>query len=299
MIELRQLRYLIAASEAGSFSRAAQRLNIKQATLSRQIAYIEKRLGLVLFERQPAGAVLTPAGQHYLSVARRVVDEFAVINDWVRGRRAGMRGRLSVGFYTSLSAGNLKSTLADFVDRYPDIEVHPVERGRSRLTDGLTNGTIDIAVMLGDATYEGVIRRALWSERLLLAFAAGHPLADCRPIRWSDVAAERFVFSISDPGPEFARIVTSKLVRADREPLIVFEDAGRETILNTVALGHHVTLVAEAAAGNRLDGIRFREIDDRDGASRVAFSGYWRDDNANPVLRSFLDLIARRYAFSA
>ena len=55
MIELRQLRYLIAAAEAGSFSRAARSLNIKQATLSRQILQVEKRLGMVLFDRMTRG----------------------------------------------------------------------------------------------------------------------------------------------------------------------------------------------------------------------------------------------------
>lgn len=54
MIELRQLRYLIAAAEAGSFSRAARSMNIKQATLSRHIIEVEKRLGMALFDRGKA-----------------------------------------------------------------------------------------------------------------------------------------------------------------------------------------------------------------------------------------------------
>jgi DNA-binding transcriptional LysR family regulator len=51
VIELRQLRYLIAAAEAGSFSRAARNLNIKQATLSRHILNVEKRLGMTEDQR--------------------------------------------------------------------------------------------------------------------------------------------------------------------------------------------------------------------------------------------------------
>src|SRR5690606_41210287 len=66
MIELRQLRYLIAAAEAGSFSRAARNLNIKQATLSRHILEMEKRLGMTLFDRKTRGATLTENGATYL-----------------------------------------------------------------------------------------------------------------------------------------------------------------------------------------------------------------------------------------
>jgi hypothetical protein len=71
MIELRQLRYLIAAAEAGSFSRAARGMNIKQATLSRQILQIEKRLGITLFDRQTRGATLTRKGSIYFRTASR------------------------------------------------------------------------------------------------------------------------------------------------------------------------------------------------------------------------------------
>lgn len=61
MIELRQLRYLIAAAEAGSFSRAARNMNIKQATLSRHVIEVEKRLGMTLFDRRTRGATLRRA----------------------------------------------------------------------------------------------------------------------------------------------------------------------------------------------------------------------------------------------
>ena len=66
MIELRQLRYLIAAAEAGSFSRAARNMNIKQATLGRHILEVEKRLGIALFDRKTRGPTLTPNGATYL-----------------------------------------------------------------------------------------------------------------------------------------------------------------------------------------------------------------------------------------
>ena len=76
MIELRKLRYLIAAAEAGSFSRAARNLNIKQATLTRHILEVEQRLGIAMFDRGTRRATLTPNGKTYLTIARRIVKEF-------------------------------------------------------------------------------------------------------------------------------------------------------------------------------------------------------------------------------
>jgi DNA-binding transcriptional LysR family regulator len=110
VIELRQLRYVIAAAEAGSFSRAARILNIKQATLSRHILTVEKRLGVILFDRKTRGATLTANGKTYLRTVQRIVNEFAEVNAWVRATNSGHAGRLAVGFCTSFSAGNLRAT---------------------------------------------------------------------------------------------------------------------------------------------------------------------------------------------
>ena len=137
MIEFRQLRYLIAAAEAGSFSRAAQRLGIKQATLSRHILETEKRLGLVLFDRKTRGASLAVDGQTYLRKARHIVKELDELNEWVRSTRAGESGSVAVGFYTSFSAGNLRATLSEFSARYLDVKVRVFERDRDLLLAGL------------------------------------------------------------------------------------------------------------------------------------------------------------------
>lgn len=155
MIELRQLRYLIAAAEAGSFSRAARILNIKQATLSRHVLDVEKRLGIALFDRKTRGATLTPNGKTYLRTAQRIVQEFAELNAWVRATRNGDTGRLAIGFYTSFSAGNLRATLSEFDERYPEVKMHGFERDRDMLLAGIENGLIDIAIMIGEAPYRG------------------------------------------------------------------------------------------------------------------------------------------------
>jgi len=123
MIELRQLRYLIAAAEAGSFSRAARNLKIKQATLSRHILEMEKRLGMSLFDRKTRGATLTENGATYLRTAQRIVQEFEDLNIWVRATNDGHAGKLAFGFYTSLSAGNLRATLTEFGERHPEVSI--------------------------------------------------------------------------------------------------------------------------------------------------------------------------------
>lgn len=296
MIELRQLRYLIAAAEAGSFSRAAHILNIKQATLSRHIMMVEQRLGMVLFDRKTRGATLTPNGRTYLRTVQRTINEFAEVNAWVKATNNGHTGRLAVGFYTSFSAGNLRATLSEFGEKFPDVKVRGFERDRDMLLAGIENGLLDIAIMTGETPYRGLASRPFWSERILVAMPEGHRLAERERLHWTDLAGERFLLTERDPGPETRNMLLGKLGMPGYSPEIDMDDVGRETVLSAIPLGKRLSIVAESALGIQVPGVTFREVHETNGHMRIGFSGYWRADNDNAVLRRFLDFVALRYS---
>jgi len=296
MIELRQLRYLIAAAEAGSFSRAARSINIKQATLSRHILTVEKRLGMVLFDRKTRGATLTPNGKTYLRTVQRIVNEFAEVNAWVKATNNGHAGRLAVGFYTSFSAGNLRATLSEFSEKFPDVKVRGFERDRDMLLAGIENGLLDIVIMIGEAPYRELMSRSFWSERILVAMPESHALAERERIHWTDLTGERFLLTERDPGPETRNMLLGKLWMPGYAPEIDMDDIGRETVLSAIALGGRISIVAESALGIQIPGVVFREVHETSGHTRIGFSGYWRADNENLVLRRFLDFVATRYS---
>lgn len=299
VIELRQLRYLVLAAESGSFSRAAKRLGIKQSTLSRQLLALEKRLGIEMFERMSRGAVLTSAGQSYLKTAERIVREFGELNNWLHDTRKGRSGRLAVGFYTSLSAGNLRATLEAFAGGNEAIRVERFERDRDHLLSGLESGLIDIAIMPGEGREPQLNRRSLWSERIHVALPGNNPLGQADVIYWTDLRGERFRLTQRDPGPQFRQLLLGKLADASHQPDIQMEDISRETLLASIGSGEHIAIVVEAALGLGITGTVFREIHDRDGPTRVGFSAYWREDNANPVLKAFLAFVTARFSLSA
>lgn len=296
MIELRQLRYLIAAADAGSFSRGARNLNIKQATLSRHILDVEKRLGMVLFDRKTRGATLTRDGETYLRTAQRIVSEWDELNAWVRSTRNGEAGRLAVGFYTSFSAGNLRATLSEFGERHPEVRLHGLERDRKMLLTGIENGLLDIAIIIGEAPHHGLMSRSFWSERVLVAMPEGHALATRERIHWTDLTGERFLLTEQDPGPETRNMLLGKLGMPGCSPEIDMDDIRRDTVLSVVALGEHISIVAESALGIHVPGVIFREVHETSGHTRIGFSGYWREDNENPVLRRFLEFVTARYS---
>jgi DNA-binding transcriptional LysR family regulator len=91
------------------------------------------------------------------------------------------------------------------------VEISTIEGSRTRLFDGIQNGTIDIAIVTGDPTSNFSRSMMLWSERIIVALPEDHPLAANEIIYWTDLKRERFLLSERDPGPEIHDILVAKL----------------------------------------------------------------------------------------
>lgn len=100
---------------------------------------------------------------------RRVLNELQLVVDGAKAAGRGEAGYLAIGFYTSLSAGNLRASLVEFGRRFPQVEISTVEGSRTRLFDRIQNGTVDIAVSISQSSRESrfQIGTGRWS------FAAG------------------------------------------------------------------------------------------------------------------------------
>jgi hypothetical protein len=110
------------------------------------------------------------------------------------------------------------------------------------------------------------------------------------------MAAERFLLMERDPGPETRSLIMNKLGMPGFSPQIDMDDITRETTLSAIALGGHISIIAETARGFQIPGVVFREVSETNGHTRIGYSGYWREDNENAVLWRFLDFVAGRYS---
>ncbi|MEA3390394.1 LysR family transcriptional regulator [Sphingopyxis indica] len=294
-LETKQLRYAVLAAETRSFSRAAALLRIKQATLSRNVLLLEHRLGVKLFERRTRGAIVTPEGLPIIATARRILTDVECLQTRARAMRNGDAGELTIGFCSSLTAGDLRFAIVEFQRRFPDVRLNGVERDRGFLHHALHAGMIDLAVVTGDLGDPGVKRRPLWSERVLVALPDEHPLIDAERIYWHDLRRQTFVLGTQDPGPDLMRLLQARLAEPGYQPDVEIQDVSRENVLAMVSAGWFLTLVSESALGVNHPGIIFREVHEPTGQARIDYGCYWRTDDTSPALRRFLGLIRERY----
>ncbi|GLR90248.1 LysR family transcriptional regulator [Bradyrhizobium iriomotense] len=293
-MEFRDLRWAIVASQHRSLRQAADTLRIKQSTLSRCLRNLEHKVGSALFERTNGGTRATIQGQQFLDAARRIVGETEALTARLKIHSRGESGRLIIGIHASLSAGNLRATLIDHRLRFPDVDPHLVDGARDQLISDLINSAIDIAFVAEPNPSWSDRSLLVWSERVVLALPDSHPLTGRNVVHWGELRRETLLLSQHGPGPEFHKLLISKLGSSDVCP-VLRHDVALDRLLTLVGAGWGVLLALEGATGATYPGVTFREVHDADGPTRMSFRAYWRQANSNPSLRPFLDLLRERY----
>lgn len=191
-MELYQLRYLLAVAETGNFTRAAERSNVTQPSLSQQIINLEREVGHKLFHRLGRRAVPTEAGAAFLERARRIL--FEVDNATKEMSDSPNLGRrITVGAIQTVAPYVLPPLLARCRKRYPNLDVQIREDFRSHLVRGIVDGDLDIAIVALPVQDARVSIEPLLTEPLLLVAGKNHPLAKRERVTAADLAPETFV----------------------------------------------------------------------------------------------------------
>ena len=268
---------------------------MKQSTLSRRIADLEFRLGVKLFERKTSGAQPTLMAKNVLEAARRIVTDVDNLIVTARAISYGESGRLSVGFSSALSGGNLRATISDYLTRFPDVQFDGVETDPERLMSALQLRALDVAVVAADLSDTGLRRVSLWPERVMVVLREDHELVTKDVIFWSDLKREILVVPRSGTGSSLAALLTARLTSQSLRPNLIIQDTSHDTIINMVGVGRFITIATDAMQGVLRPGLVFREVHDASGQAYLDFSLFWREDNENPALQHFFKLLKDRY----
>lgn len=173
-MELRQLRYFVGVSEAGSLLKASAILHIAQPALGQQIAALEHDVGAQLFERSSRGMALTAAGRLFLEHAKVVLVDAERARLAVRESLAVPQGDVAVGLPTSVALAATLPILVACREQLPKVRLKLVESYSGFLREWLHSGRLDLALLYGDAPDPGLSKRALLDDRLVLVTAAGN-----------------------------------------------------------------------------------------------------------------------------
>lgn len=142
----KQIRYVLVLAREGSFSKAAEVLNISQPSLSQYIKKIEKELGMELFDRSGGNVRLTDAGTACIDVGRKILDLEHQLEGRISDLAAFKTGTVSIGISAHRSVALMPPVAAAFKEIYPGIVLRILERPRNELLDAAEHGEFDLAI---------------------------------------------------------------------------------------------------------------------------------------------------------
>ncbi|TPN76161.1 LysR family transcriptional regulator [Mesorhizobium sp. CU2] len=284
-IDLRQMRYFVALAETLHFGRAAERLHISQPPLTRQIAALERELGVRLLERNSRHAGLTHAGRRFLEDSRLAMATFEQACRNAQLAERGELGTLTVGFMMHAAHTVLPRLTRQFMNDHPDVHVELREMVPDLLPDAILTGRFDAAVTFDPGAIRGLSTDRIHEEQLCLVAHSSHRLAALPIVRAEQLAGEPLIATPPDVAPTLRDAILRYLRSAGIVPVFRLEAQLQQTIVSLVAENLGVALVPASMGKLGLSGLAFRPLEQ---APTVAHVVAWRDGNMNPTLRPFL-----------
>ncbi len=259
-MELHQLRYFVAIAETQNFTRASERSNVSQPSLSQQILKLESEVGHKLFHRLGRKAVLTEAGAAFLERARRIL--FEVENAAKElGDHPNLGRRITVGAVQTVMPYLIAPLIAALRTSDSNLLIDAREDFRVNLTRAVVEGELDLAVVPLPVKDHRISVEPLLSEPLLLVVGKQHRIATQTEISITDLAEETFV-SLGDSSALAAQI-RSFFGDQKFQPRIGFRCAQVATLKQFVSTGLGISILPQLA----------RQPDDRDTLTYLRLTG--------------------------
>jgi LysR family transcriptional regulator, hydrogen peroxide-inducible genes activator len=291
-MEFHQLRYVCAIADTGNFSRAAERCQIAQPSLSQQILKLEEDLGAKLFDRLGRSVRLTEAGRVFIPHARAILEQMEMARSSVADKNADLRGTVAVGVIPTVAPYLMPGYTAAFAKKYPDAKLRIVEETTAALIEGLRALSIDVAILALPLRHKDLELFPIRTEPLFAVLKKDHPRASAASLTMKDLRGESFVM-LRD-GHCFRDLSLATCTRARVTPKIAFESGQFSSLLGMVAAGVGVSLIPEMAIDRNVDCRYVRLSDTR--ATRTIVAAVVRGRSFNRVQEAFVSGILGKAA---
>lgn len=272
MPSFRQIQYFLTVADLGGFTQAAASLFIAQSALSRQISQLEEELGFILFEREPRGVRLTPAGAVYRERVSSIPKTLASAAEEGLQLARGESGVLRLLHSSTIPATSLMPVLDVFTARSPKARVELDRASSEEQVSLVANGNADLGVIrLPVLRRDSRVRFVeLAAEPLWGAFPADHPLATQESVTVASLQHELFVSAVYRERGGLARVVTDLCLKRGFVPGTAQIVSPKTSMLNLVAAGRGIAIVPERMTTLGHQGVIFVRLSDDDARSTCA-----------------------------
>ena len=292
-MEIHQLTYFVAVAETGSFSRAAERCNIAQPSLSQQIQKLEQELGEPLFDRLTRRVVLTDAGRNLLPRAASILAELQDIKHSMNQVADSSSGMLTVGFIPTIAPFVLPRVIKRFSQEFPHARLSVHEDLTESLVRDLVDGKLDVGITSTPIHNKLIRIQELLTEPLLVASSKYHDIITRATILVKEL--DEFPFIALSEMHCLGEQVQSFCYQQHLKLKIVCHTSQLTTVQNCVAIGLGVSLVPKALAmGDKSKLVVYRELSDAAPQRKIAAATH-SERTQSFLAKKFIEIVREEY----
>ncbi|MEM7591745.1 MAG: LysR family transcriptional regulator [Cyanobacteria bacterium P01_A01_bin.83] len=288
-MEFRQLRYFVTVAEELHFGRAAERLDITQPALSKQIRVLEDKIGIKLFFRTKRSVKLTPAGEVFLKEAQQLLQQAQQAIATAQRTAKGETGKLTIGFTATATYTVLPELIGRFRSSYRGVEVEMLELSTEAQVTALNQGEIDLGFLHPPIDDRGLEVYPLLSEEFVVVLPKQHYLNLAKSVSLKDLAQESFILHPRSEGPflydEFFKLCRQNGFR----PQIIKEVNSHQTRICFVAAGMGITFIPAGLQTSISSDLVCKLI--KNLPFKLEFAAAWRSMVVMPALQQLLILL--------
>jgi DNA-binding transcriptional LysR family regulator len=186
LFDLTDLRLFIFVAELKSLTRAAERMHLSLGAASSRVRELESRFGTRLLYRENKGVLLSPAGETLLAHAQQFMQQVERLKSDMQQYNNGLKGHIRIFANTTAVTEFMPQVLGAFLASHPHVNVALEERLNHDIVRGVQEGTADIGVAAGPVQGQGLEIVNFSTDRLVLATALDHPLAQAGSIGFAE-----------------------------------------------------------------------------------------------------------------
>lgn len=288
LLEIRHLRYFLAVAEAGSFSRAADRLGISQPSVSQQMRDLEADLRVSLFQRRGKRILLTPTGVVFQEHARVILRQVESLLQEVLSEREQLRGSLHIGVVPILNVALMPHLLGLFAAVHPGLSLVVEEISSTEIETALEEGRMDVGLGFLTRHSPNLHYERLCEDAFTLIVAETHPWVGREVVPVVELHGKRL---LQLPDSFVMRRMTDAICRKHQvRPRTVAEINAIETLLRSLsaleagALMPKIALRGRESLGLRAIPLQGNDLDLEIGLLRLV------DSEVNSALGAFTRL---------
>lgn len=217
----KKLDHFLKVAQAGSVSHAADRMQMSQPTLSREIRELETELGVVLLSRHARGVSLTPAGEALKTRAEILLNLMETLRDEVRAASDEPSGRVAVGLPISMTGCLSTQLVSEYRAQYPQVRIFLREAPSHQLRSLLLQRELDFAILTAPVSEPQFVLRPVLIEPFVLVGPPGCTLASRRQVSLEEVLAYPLIVPVR---PNATRtLIDTAVEKTGRSPNIALE----------------------------------------------------------------------------